>query len=172
MGPIKGWQAKAPAPPTAPTGTGVMVTESFDALVVGAGPTGLARAIELQQGGGKTVLIEKGRVVNSIYHYPTNMSFFTTPELLEIGNIPMTSLNEKPNRTEALKYYRKVAEHYRLDIHQYEKVDRISGEDNAFEVATTDRLGANHLYRVRKIVLATGYYDVPNLLNVPDDESE
>ena len=117
------------------------VTESFDALVVGAGPTGLACGIELQQRGVKTVLIEKGCVVNSIYHYPTNMSFFTTPELLEIGNIPMTSLNEKPNRTEALKYYRKVAEHYHLNIHQYEKVDGISGEDNAFEVATTDRLG-------------------------------
>jgi thioredoxin reductase (NADPH) len=146
------------------------VTESFDALVVGAGPTGLACGIELQQRGLKTVLIEKGCVVNSIYHYPTNMSFFTTPELLEIGNIPMTSLNEKPNRTEALKYYRKVAEHYRLNIHQYEKVDRISGEDNAFEVATTDRLGCNHLYRARKVVLSTGYYDVPNLLNVPGEE--
>jgi thioredoxin reductase (NADPH) len=146
------------------------VTEGFDALVVGAGPTGLACGIELQQRGVKTVLIEKGCVVNSIYHYPTNMSFFTTPELLEIGNIPMTSLNEKPNRTEALKYYRKVAEHYRLNIHQYEKVDRISGEDNAFEVATTDRLGCNHLYRARKVVLSTGYYDVPNLLNVPGEE--
>ena len=99
------------------------MTESFDALVVGAGPTGLACGIELQQLGAKTVLIEKGCVVNSIYHYPTNMSFFTTPELLEIGNIPMTSLNDKPNRTEALKYYRKVAEHYRLNIHQYEKVE-------------------------------------------------
>jgi thioredoxin reductase (NADPH) len=146
------------------------VTERFDALVVGAGPTGLACGIELQQRGVKTVLIEKGCVVNSIYHYPTNMSFFTTPELLEIGNIPMTSLNEKPNRTEALKYYRKVAEHYRLNIHQYEKVDRISGEDNAFEVATTDRLGCNHLYKARKVVLSTGYYDVPNLLNVPGEE--
>ncbi len=146
------------------------MTDTFDALVVGAGPTGLACGIELQQRGVKTVLIEKGCVVNSIYHYPTNMSFFTTPELLEIGNIPMTSLNEKPNRTEALKYYRKVAEHYHLNIHQYEKVDRISGEDNAFEVATTDRLGCNHLYRARKVVLSTGYYDVPNLLNVPGEE--
>jgi thioredoxin reductase (NADPH) len=145
------------------------VTERFDALVVGAGPTGLACGIELQQRGVKTVLIEKGCVVNSIYHYPTNMSFFTTPELLEIGNIPMTSLNEKPNRTEALKYYRKVAEHFHLNIHQYEKVDGISGGDNAFEVATTDRLGANHVYLARKIVLSTGYYDVPNLLNVPGE---
>src|ERR1017187_6028282 len=146
------------------------VTEFFDAIVVGAGPTGLACGIEVQQRGLKTVLIEKGCVVNSIYHYPTNMSFFTPQELLEIGNIPMTSLNDKPNRTEALKYYRKVAEHYRLNIHQYEKVDAISGEDNAFEVATTDRLGCNHVYRARKIVLSTGYYDVPNLLNVPGEE--
>jgi thioredoxin reductase (NADPH) len=146
------------------------VTETFDALVVGAGPTGLACAIELEQRGVRTVLIEKGCVVNSIYHYPTNMSFFTTPELLEIGNIPMTSLNEKPNRTEALKYYRKVAEHYRLNIHQYERVDRIAGEDNRFEIFTTDRLGAGHTYRVRKIVLATGYYDVANKLNVPGEE--
>ena len=146
------------------------MTEIFDTLIVGAGPTGLACGIELAQRGVKTVLIEKGCVVNSIYHYPTNMSFFTTPELLEIGNIPMTSLNDKPNRTEALKYYRKVAEHYHLNIHQYERVDRIAGENDAFEVFTTDRLGANHLYRVRKIVLATGYYDVANKLNVPGEE--
>ena len=144
--------------------------DTYDVLVVGAGPTGLACGIELQQRGLKTVLIEKGCVVNSLYNYPTNMSFFTTPELLEIGNIPMTSLNEKPNRTEALKYYRKVAEHYHLDIHQYEKVDAITGEDLAFDVATTDRLGCPHVYRARKIVLSTGYYDVPNLLNVPGEE--
>jgi thioredoxin reductase (NADPH) len=146
------------------------VTESFDALVVGAGPTGLACGIELQNRGVNTVLIEKGCVVNSIYHYPTNMTFFTTPELLEIGNIPMTSLNEKPNRSEALKYYRKVAEHFHLDVRQYEKVDRIEGEDNRFQVFTTDRLGCNHVYLVRKIVLATGYYDVANELNVPGEE--
>src|SRR5262245_65663952 len=137
------------------------MTETFDALVVGAGPTGLACGIELQKRGVRTVLVEKGCVVNSIYHYPTNMTFFTTPELVEIGNIPMTSLNEKPNRTEALKYYRRVANHYGLNIHQYERVDRIAGDDNAFEVYTTDRLGAPRTYHVRKIVLATGYYDVP-----------
>jgi thioredoxin reductase (NADPH) len=145
------------------------MTESFDALVVGAGPTGLACGIELQNRGVNTVLVEKGCVVNSIYHYPTNMTFFTTPELLEIGNIPMTSLNEKPNRHEALKYYRRVAEHYKLDVRQYERVDRIGGEDNAFQVFTTDRLGCPHIYNTRKIVLATGYYDVPNLLNVPGE---
>jgi len=146
------------------------VTESFDVVVVGAGPTGLACGIELQQRGLKTVLVEKGCVVNSIYHYPTNMTFFTTPELLEIGNIPMTSLNDKPNRTEALKYYRRVAEHFRLEIRQYERVDRIAGDDGAFEVCTADRLGSSHVYQARKIVLATGYYDVPNMLDVPGEE--
>jgi bacillithiol disulfide reductase len=148
------------------------LSESFDTLVVGAGPTGLACGIELQQRGIKTVLIEKGCVVNSIYHYPTNMTFFTTPELLEIGNIPMTSLNEKPNRHEALKYYRRVAEHFHLDVRQYERVDRIGGEDNAFEIFTTDRLGCPHTYHARKVVLATGYYDVPNMLNVPGEDLE
>src|SRR5689334_12469964 len=144
--------------------------ESFDALVVGAGPTGLACGIELQRRAVRAVLVEKGCVVNSIYHYPTNMTFFTTPELLEIGNIPMTSLNDKPNRTEALKYYRKVADHFKLDVRQYEKVDRIAGEDNAFDVFTTDRLGVQRVYRPRKIVLATGYYDVPNMLQVPGED--
>ena len=146
------------------------MNDSFDALIVGAGPTGLACGIELQQRGVRTVLVEKGCVVNSLYHYPTNMTFFTTPELLEIGNIPMTSLNEKPNRHEALKYYRRVAEHYHLDIHQYERVDRIAGEDGAFQVFTTDRLGCVHNYHARKVVLSTGYYDVPNMLNVPGEE--
>ena len=146
------------------------MSESFDALVVGAGPTGLACGIELQQRGVKALLVEKGCVVNSLYHYPTNMTFFTTPELLEIGNLPMTSLNEKPNRTEALKYYRRVAHHYHLDIRQYERVHRIGGEDRAFQVFTTDRLGCQHVYQARKIVLATGYYDVPNRLNVPGED--
>ena len=146
------------------------MSESFDALVVGAGPTGLACGIELEKRGVKTVVVEKGCVVNSIYHYPTHMTFFTTPELLEIGDIPMTSLNEKPNRTEALKYYRRVADHFKLNIRQYERVDRIEGEDLAFRVHTTDRLGCTHVLGVKKVVLATGYYDVPNLLNVPGEE--
>lgn len=146
------------------------MTESFDALVVGAGPTGLACAIELQNRGIKTVVIEKGCVVNSIYHYPTHMTFFTTPELLEIGDIPMTSLNEKPNRTEALKYYRRVAEHFKLEVRQYERVDDIRGPDGAFQVFTTDRYGCRHTYSARKIVLATGYYDVANRLDVPGED--
>ena len=144
--------------------------DALDALVVGAGPTGLACGIELKLRGLNAVLIEKGCVTNSLYHYPTNMSFFTTPELLEIGDIPMTSLNEKPNRTEALKYYRRVAEHYKLDIHQYEKVDNVAGDDGEFRVHTTDRYGCHHTYVARKLILATGYYDIPNLLNVPGED--
>jgi thioredoxin reductase (NADPH) len=146
------------------------VTESFDTVVVGAGPTGLACGIELQRRGVRAVLLEKGCVVNSIYHYPTHMTFFTTPELLEIGDLPMTSLNEKPNRTEAFKYYRRVADHYHLDIRQYERVDSIAGEDNAFQVFTTDRLERRHVYQTRKMVLSTGYYDIPNRLGAPGEE--
>lgn len=141
-----------------------MAVQRFDVVVVGAGPTGLACGIELQQRGVNTVLIEKGCLTNSLYNYPTQMVFFTTPELLEIGNIPMTSLNEKPGRTEALKYYRRVAEHFKLKIHQYERVLRITGDDGDFEVHTS-----KGEYRARKIVLATGYYDVPNMLNVPGE---
>ncbi|MCW5980710.1 MAG: YpdA family putative bacillithiol disulfide reductase [Bryobacteraceae bacterium] len=143
---------------------------AHEAAVVGAGPTGLACGIELKRRGIDAVIFDKGCVVNSLYHYPTNMVFFTTPELLEIGDIPMTSLNEKPNRTEALKYYRKVADHYGLNIHQYEQVEGIDGSDSAFTVRTRDRNECPHAYRVRKVILATGYYDRPNLLNVPGEE--
>jgi thioredoxin reductase (NADPH) len=143
---------------------------SFDAIVIGAGPTGLACGIELKKRGIDTLILDKGCVVNSIYHYPTHMTFFTTPELLEIGGLPMTSLNEKPGRTEALKYYRRVAEHYRLNVNQYERVDSIEGEDRAFRISTTRRDNSTHRYTSRKIVIATGYYDVPNLLGVPGEE--
>jgi thioredoxin reductase (NADPH) len=139
--------------------------QRYDAIVVGAGPTGLACGIELKQRGVSTVLIDKGCVVNSIYNYPTHMVFFTTPELLEIGGLPMTSLNEKPGRTEALKYYRRAAEHYQLDIHQYERVLKIEGDDRDFQVRTTKAE-----YAARKIILATGYYDLPNMLNVPGED--
>jgi thioredoxin reductase (NADPH) len=95
------------------------------------------------------------------------MVFFTTPELLEIGDIPMTSLNDKPNRIEALKYYRRVAEHYKLNVHQYEPVTSVTGEDGAFVVSTRNRLGEALQYVAKKIVLATGYYDVPRRLSCP-----
>ncbi len=141
-----------------------------EVVIVGAGPTGLACGIELKHRGIEAVLIDKGCVVNSIYHYPTNMVFFTTPELLEIGGIPMTSFAEKPNRTEALKYYRRVADYFRLNVRQYEAVLRISGDDGDFHVHTRDRHGCEHSHRARKVILATGYYDIPNRLEVPGEE--
>lgn len=147
-----------------------MTAHDCDVAVVGAGPTGLACGIELKKRGLRAVLFDKGCVVNSLYNYPTNMVFFTTPELLEIGGLPMTSLNEKPGRTEALKYYRRVADHYQLDIHQYERVLGIDGDDGNFTVRTSDRCGAAHCYAARKVILATGYYDRPNLLNVPGED--
>jgi thioredoxin reductase (NADPH) len=140
--------------------------EQFDVVIIGAGPTGLACGIELQKRGLNPILFDKGCVVNSIYHYPTNLVFFTTPELLEIGDIPMTSLNEKPGRTEALKYYRRVADHYKLNVHQYEKVLDFDGIDGRFSVRTENSLGEQHCCLAKKIILATGYYDIPNKLGV------
>lgn len=144
--------------------------ESTDVVVVGAGPTGLACGIELKRRGVRAVLIDKGCVVNSLYNYPTQMVFFTTPELLEIGDIPMTSLNEKPVRLEALKYYRRVSEYYGLDIRQYQRVSRISGDNDAFVTHATDMHACPRQYESKKVILAMGYYDVPNLLNVPGED--
>src|SRR5258708_14526835 len=134
----------------------------YDPMIIGAGPTGLACGIELKQRGLRAVLFDKGCLTNSLYHYPTHMTFFTTPELLEIGDIPMTSMYEKPTRTEALKYYRRVADHYKLDIHQYERVLAVEGPDNDFRVTTN--LGE---YRSPKVIVSRATYAVPNLLNYP-----
>ncbi len=142
----------------------------YDAVIVGAGPTGLACGIEIQNRGLRAVLIEKGCLVNSLYHYPPHMTFFTTPELLEIGNLPMTSIREKPTRTEALKYYRRVAQHHRVDVRQYERAERIEGEDGDFRVSTIDRHQRPLTHRARKVILATGYYDLPNRLNLPGED--
>jgi thioredoxin reductase (NADPH) len=138
--------------------------------VVGAGPTGLACGIELVRRGLSCVLFDKGCLTNSLYNYPTNMVFFTTPELLEIGDIPMTSLGEKPVRGEALKYYRRVADHYKLDVRQYTRVERFEGEDGRFTVFTTDRHGREERHECRKVILSTGYYDKPNLVGVPGED--
>jgi thioredoxin reductase (NADPH) len=146
------------------------VAEHFDVAIVGAGPTGLACGIELKKRGLNSVLFDKGCIVNSIYHYPINLVFFTTPELLEIGDIPMTSLNEKPGRTEGLKYYRRVADHYKLNVHQYEKVLGFEGSDGNFSIRTETTDGGRHCYRAGKIILASGYYDIPNRLNVPGED--
>jgi thioredoxin reductase (NADPH) len=141
----------------------------YDLLVIGAGPTGMACAIEAQRTGFTAVLVDKGCLCNSLFHYPAHMTFFTTPELLEIGDMPFSSPNQKPTRSEALEYYRKVAEHYALDVRQYETVERITGADGDFTVHTIDRFDRSLQHRARKLVLATGYYDLPNYLDIPGE---
>jgi thioredoxin reductase (NADPH) len=145
-------------------------SEVVDLLVIGAGPTGLACAIEAQRAGFTALLVDKGCLCNSLFHYPAHMTFFTTPELLEIGSIPFSSPNQKPNRNEALEYYRKVAEFYGLDVRQYETVERVEGGDGDFTVHTTDRFGRKIEHRARKLVIATGYYDLPNYLGIPGED--
>jgi thioredoxin reductase (NADPH) len=145
-------------------------SDMTDLLVIGAGPTGLACAIEAQRRGLSAVLVDKGCLCNSLFHYPAHMTFFTTPELLEIGDIPFSSPNQKPSRSEALEYYRKVTEHYRLDVRQYETVDSVSGSNGNFTVHTTDRFGRTTQHRARKLVIATGYYDLPNHLETPGED--
>jgi thioredoxin reductase (NADPH) len=141
----------------------------FDVLVVGAGPTGMACAIEAQRAGLKAVLVDKGCLCNSLFHYPAHMTFFTTPELLEIGDMPFSSPNQKPSRSEALEYYRKVAEHYQLDVRQYCTVERVTGVDGDFRVHTVDRFGRMVEFVTKKLVVATGYYDLPNYLEIPGE---
>jgi thioredoxin reductase (NADPH) len=139
---------------------------NFDLLVVGAGPSGLASAIEAQKAGLRVVVVDKGCVCNSLFHYPSHMTFFTTPELLEIGDIPFPSPNPKPTRNEALQYYRLVAAHYRLDIRQYHRVEKVVGSDGCFTVHTLDRFGRVSALVARKLAIATGYYDLPNYIGV------
>jgi thioredoxin reductase (NADPH) len=144
--------------------------DHFDVLVIGAGPTGMACAIEAQRAGFTSAMVDKGCLVNSLFHYPANMVFFTTPELLEIGDIPFTTANQKPNRSEALEYYRNVAQHYRLDVRQYQRVTSVTGYDGEFKVGTQDLHNHAHEYTARKIVVATGYYDRPNYMNIPGED--
>jgi thioredoxin reductase (NADPH) len=141
-----------------------------DVLVIGAGPTGLACAIEAQKLGLKVIVVDKGCLVNSLFHYPAGMLFFTTPELLEIGDIPFTTANQKPTREEALEYYRKVSEHYHLDVRQYEWVKTVMGEDGKFSITATDRAGRPHDYNTRKVIVSTGYYDLANQLGLPGED--
>ncbi len=144
--------------------------EIFDLLVVGAGPTGLACAIEAQKAGFRAVVVDKGCVCNSLFHYPAHMTFFTTSELLEIGGIPFPSPNAKPTRNEALQYYRLVAEYYRLDVRQYQRVTGVTGADGAFAVHTEDRFGRPGIIDAHKLALSTGYYDLPNFMNIPGEK--
>lgn len=134
-------------------------------IIIGSGPIGLATAIELKRKGIQSKIIERGCLVNSIYHYPINMTFFSTSDRLEIGNIPFISHGPKPTRKEALEYYRRAAEHYDLDINLYEEVTGVKGSDGEFTV-TTDK----NSYKADKVVLATGFYGQENLMNVPGEE--
>ncbi len=144
----------------------------YDLLVIGAGPTGLACAIEAQKAGFRVLVVDKGCLCNSIFHYPAQMTFFTTPELLEIGDMPFSSPNQKPTRNEALEYYRKVTAHYGLDVRQYETVMAVDGVDGDFRVRAMDRFGREGEHRARKLVLATGYYDLPNYLGIPGEDAD
>ncbi|MGB8476487.1 MAG: YpdA family putative bacillithiol disulfide reductase [Candidatus Acidiferrum sp.] len=142
---------------------------TYDIISIGAGPTGLACAIEAKRAGMKPLVIDKGCLCNSIYHYPVNMVFFTTPELLEIGDLPLVSAAEKPVRVEALKYYRKAAEHFELELRLFERVLRVDGQDGNFTVVTETENGGEARYTSKKISVATGYYDLPNIMGIPGE---
>ena len=141
----------------------------YDVICIGAGPTGLACAIEAKRAGLSSLVIDKGCLCNSLYHYPTNMLFFTTPERMEIGDIPMTAMGSKPTRAEALKYYRRAVDHFGVEAALYERVERISGSDGNFVVHTKDANGASREHHGKKVILATGYYDRPNPLDIPGE---
>ena len=144
--------------------------KTYDIICIGAGPTGLATAIEAKRAGMQPLVIDKACVCNSLYHYPVNMVFFTTPELLEIGDLPLVTAAEKPTRAEALKYYRKAAEHFELELRLYERVTHVDGNDGNFTVVAETDKGEQEKYQGKKIALATGYYDLPNLLGVPGED--
>jgi thioredoxin reductase (NADPH) len=137
----------------------------LDIIIIGGGPIGLACGIEAQKEGLSYLIIEKGAFVNSLYNYPVNMTFFSTSERLEIGNIPFVSNNPKPSRSEALEYYRRAAMAFHLNIHLFEKVNGVQKEGEIFSVATS-----KEIYKAKKIIVATGFYDIPFLLNVKGEE--
>ena len=134
-------------------------------VIIGAGPIGLATAIALKQRNIPSLIIDRGCLVNSIYNYPVNMTFFSTSDRLEIGNIPFISHGPKPTRKEALEYYRRAAEHHDLDVNLYETVETVNGNNGNFEV-TTDK----DTYKAEKVVVATGFYGQENLMNVPGED--
>lgn len=138
---------------------------SFDVVVIGAGPVGLACGLEVQRRGLSVCVVDKGALVNSIIGYPTNMEFFSTPELLEIGGYPMTTLHYKPLREDALDYYRRVAQAEKLTLRLYERVTGLEGEQGSFTVVTE-----KGRIKARFVIVATGFYDVPNLLRVPGED--
>jgi len=134
-------------------------------VIIGAGPIGLATAIALKQRDIPSLIIDRGCLVNSIYNYPVNMTFFSTSDRLEIGDIPFISHGPKPTRKEALEYYRRTAEHYDLNVNLYETVESVTGDDGNFEVKTD-----KNTFKADKVVVATGFYGQENLMNVPGED--
>ena len=141
------------------------MTAAFDVLIIGGGPIGLACGLEAKRAGLSYIILEKGCVVNSLYNYPLYMTFFSTSERLEIGNVPFVSINPKPTRPEALEYYRRVATSHELNIKLFEEVEQVT--PNAGEYTITTR---KSVYHARHVVIATGFYDIPNLLNIPGED--
>ncbi len=141
------------------------MSKIFDLIIIGAGPIGLACGIEAKKAGLSYIIVEKGCLVNSIYHYPTNMMFFSTSERLEIGDVPFISHNPKPNRMEALEYYRRVCSSWDLSVNLYEEVKEIKSYNNQFQVITS-----KSIYVAKATVLALGFYDLPYPLNVPGED--
>jgi len=133
----------------------------LDVVIVGGGPIGIACGLEAQQKGLSYVILEKGPIVNSLYNYPINMQFFSSSERLEIDGIPFISKESKPSRSEALEYYRRIATSNKIHINLFEKVTKIEKEDDVFNIQTT-----KISYQSKNIVLATGFYDIPNKLDV------
>jgi bacillithiol disulfide reductase len=135
--------------------------EKFDMLIIGAGPIGMACGIEAEKSNLSYLIIDKGCLVNSIYNYPKGMTFFSTSEKLEIGDVPFISHLAKPNRFEALEYYRRVASTWQLNINLYEKVESVDRLEEAFEIKSD-----KDTYQAKNIIVATGFYDFPYLLNI------
>lgn len=139
--------------------------KNFDIVIVGGGPIGLACGIEAQKAGLSYVILEKGCLVNSLYNYPVNMTFFSTSLKLEIGNVPFMSVNPKPTRMEALEYYRRVTEHWKLNLNLFEEVRDIHQAKEKYEIKTQKQI-----YAATYVVVATGFYDIPKLMNVSGEE--
>lgn len=137
----------------------------YDVVIIGGGPIGLACGIKAKHAKLKYLILEKGALVNSLFNYPVNMTFFSTSERLEIGGVPFVSNNAKPTRNEALEYYRRVTSSFTLNVHLFEKVENVSKENAAFNVRTS-----KSEYTTSNIIIATGFYDIPYLLNVNGEE--